>query len=430
MAKVTVQTIRDIKGANLNKAPKKTTSSSGVTHGGNGARRTDNGTQYAGPTNKSYHGPTTIPANGGRPAGPSSSVKLTGSAGSSGSTGTMSGSTGSAGGTSSGSSGSYSYSGSGNADVSGMLQDMYEQQYAAQQEAQQRLSDQLKAQQEEYAAQLRAQQEAQRQAAQNAYNNNMSALESAYAKRLSGLDSNLETTKNQLASSYNNSRTSLGQNEENALREAYINRMMNEKNLRQQLNAQGLTGGASESAIASMLNNYGTSRNNINTTAANNLRELEQTYNGNLASAQQNYNDAVNSANDSNMAYRMQLENDLANNTVSSYENLYNALAGLDSNYTNAMTNLITNQSAANSDLQNIAFKAMLENAMAPTTISVSGSNRTSSSGNGSGTTMAKRVKNMFSNGSTVSDIAKELQTAGYSVDAIEQIFAEAGLNY
>lgn len=223
----------------------------------------------------------------------------------------------------------------------------------------------------------------------------------------------------------------MNQNEENALREAYINRMMNEKNLRQQLNSQGLTGGASESAIASMLNNYGTSRNNINTTAANNLRELEQTYNNNLASAQQSYNDAVNSANDSNMAYRMQLENDLANNTVSSYENLYNALAGLDSNYTNAMTNLITNQSAANSDLQNTAFKAMLQNALAPTSLSVSGSSL-SSSGNktSSGTTMAKRVKNALSNGSTLTDVTQELQAAGYSVEAIEQIFAEAGLTY
>lgn len=173
---------------------------------------------------------------------------------------------------------------------------MYEQQLSQQQSEQQRLSDQLRAQQEAYEAQLRAQQEAQRQAAQNAYNNNMSALESAYAKRMSGLDSNLASTKDQLSSSYGNSRTSLQQNEENALREAYINRMMNEKNLRQQLNAQGLTGGASESAIASMLNNYGTSRNNIQNTAADNLRELEQTYNSNLASAQQKYNDAVNSA--------------------------------------------------------------------------------------------------------------------------------------
>lgn len=421
MAKVTVQTIRDIKGASLNKAPKSTISASGVTHGGNGARRTDgSGTKYAGPTDKSYHGPTDIPANGGRPSGPTSG--LVSSAGET--------SSGASGGYSSGASGSYSYAGNGYSDIAGMLQSMYEQQLAAQRAAQQDLADRLSAMQAQYEAQLRAQQEAQKQAAQNAYNNNLSALENAYAKRISGLDSNYESTKNQLASSYNNSRTTLNQNDESALREAYINRMMNEKNLKQQLNAQGLNGGASESAIASMINNYGTSRNNITTTAANNLRELEQTYNGNMASAQQNYNNAVSSANDSNMAYRMQLENDLANSTVSSYQNLYNALAGLDSNYANAMTNLITNQSAANSDLQNTAFKAMLENAMAPTTLSVSGSRGTSSSGNGSGTTMAKRVKNMLSNGATTTDIAKGLQTAGYSIDAIEQIFAEAGLTY
>ena len=255
------------------------------------------------------------------------------------------------------------------------------------------------------------------------------ALESAYAKRLSGLDSNYASTKDQLASSYGNSRTSLQQNEENALREAYINRMMNEKNLRQQLNAQGLTGGASESAIASMLNNYGTSRNNIQNTAADNLRELEQTYNSNLASAQQKYNDAVHSANDSNMAYRMQLENDLANNTVSSYQDLYNALANMDSTYTNAMSNLINNQSSANADLQNTAFKAMLENAMAPTTLSVSGSSKTSGSGNSSNT-LVKRVKNMRDNGYVAADIASSLAQEGYTIPQIEQMFAEAGIEY
>ena len=198
---------------------------------------------------------------------------------------------------------------------------------------------------------------------------------------------------------------------------------MNEKNLRQQLNAQGLTGGASESAIASMLNNYGTSRNNIQNTAADNLRELEQTYNSNLANALQKYNDAVNSANDSNMAYRMQLANDLANNTVSSYQDLFNAFANMDNNYTNAMSNLINNQSSANADLQNTAFKAMLENAMAPTTLSVSGSSKTSGSN-----TLVERVKILRDNGYTPTDIFNELRD-DYTDEQIAQIFAEAGID-
>lgn len=418
MAKVTVDTIRNIRGASLERAPKKHTSSSSVTHGGGGVRRDNTLGSNTSSSGSPYRGPSDIPANSNRPSGPANWPRTTGSSESSGNT---------SGGYSSSSSGSYSYSTRGDADVNGLYQSIYGQQLSQQQAAQQQLSDQLRAQQEAYEARLREQQEAQRQAAQNAYNNNMSALESAYAKRLSGLDSNYASTKDQLASSYGNSRTSLQQNEENALREAYINRMMNEKNLRQQLNAQGLTGGASESAIASMLNNYGTSRNNIQNTAADNLRELEQTYNSNLASAQQKYNDAVNSANDSNMAYRMQLENDLANNTVSSYQDLYNALANMDSTYTNAMSNLINNQSSANADLQNTAFKAMLENAMAPTTLSVSGSSKTSGSGN-SGNTLVNRVKNLRDNGYTPTDIFNELRD-DYTDEQIAQIFAEAGID-
>lgn len=420
MAKVTVDTIRNIRGASLERAPKKHTSSSSVTHGGGGVRRDNTLGSNTSSSGSHYRGPSDIPANSNRPSGPANWPRTTGSSESSGNT---------SGGYSSSSSGSYSYSTRGDADVNGLYQSIYGQQLSQQQAAQQQLSDQVRAQQEAYEARLREQQEAQRQAAQNAYNNNMSALESAYAKRLSGLDSNYASTKDQLASSYGNSRTSLQQNEENALREAYINRMMNEKNLRQQLNAQGLTGGASESAIASMLNNYGTSRNNIQNTAADNLRELEQTYNSNLASAQQKYNDAVNSANDSNMAYRMQLENDLANNTVSSYQDLYNALANMDSTYTNAMSNLINNQSSANADLQNTAFKAMLENAMAPTTLSVSGSSKTRGSGNSSNT-LVKRVKNMRDNGYVATDIASSLAQEGYTIPQIEQMFAEAGIEY
>ena len=119
------------------------------------------------------------------------------------------------------------------------------------------------------------------------------------------------------------------------------------------------------------------------------------------------------------------MENDLANNTVSSYQDLYNALANMDSTYTNAMSNLINNQSSANADLQNTAFKAMLENAMAPTTLSVSGSSKTSGSN-----TLVKRVKNMRDNGYVAADIASSLAQEGYTIPQIEQMFAEAGIEY
>ena len=254
------------------------------------------------------------------------------------------------------SSANYSASVSGNAsNVNGDLMSMYEQQ-------QNRLAEQLQAQQAYYEQQLRAQQEARQQAAQNAYNSNMSALENAYAKRLAGLDSNLASTKDLLTSSYNNSRDSLNASAEKSLQEAYINRMMNEKSMRNQLNAQGITGGASESVIAGMLNNYANARNNIENNLANNVRTLREAYQKNLASALQNRNDALSAAEDTNLKYKMQLENDLRNNIIGSYNDLYSGLMNADANYYDNMAKLVYNQANNANELQNYAQKLLLNN--------------------------------------------------------------------
>lgn len=68
-----------------------------------------------------------------------------------------------------------------------------------------------------------------------------------------------------------------------ALREAYVNRMLQERNLNQQLTAQGLTGGASETTTASMLNNYSNSRNALERERQSQLGSLLNTYQNNMA---------------------------------------------------------------------------------------------------------------------------------------------------
>lgn len=70
-----------------------------------------------------------------------------------------------------------------------------------------------------------------------------------------------------------------------ALQESYINKMMNEKNLRQNLSAQGLGGGASETTLGSLLNAYNGSRNNIETNRASNIASLMNTLQNNMANA-------------------------------------------------------------------------------------------------------------------------------------------------
>ena len=121
----------------------------------------------------------------------------------------------------------------------------------------------------------------------------LSALESAFGSQLDALAANLESTKKQLLDSYNRSKKNINDDAARSLKQAYINKMISQRNLGQQMSAQGLNGGATETTLAGMQNTYGNARNNINTTTARNLSDLEGNYNTNLAQAIQAYNTAV-----------------------------------------------------------------------------------------------------------------------------------------
>ena len=233
-----------------------------------------------------------------------------------------------------------------------------ELQAAAQAEYERRLRELQEAEERR----LREQEELKRQATQSAYDNNMSALLDAYTKRLAGINENYDTTLNQLRLNFDNSSNALSSDAERALQEAYINRMMNEKSMRNQLNAQGITGGASESVIAGMLNNYANARNNIENNLADNVRTLREAYQKNLASALQNRNDALSAAEDTNLKYKMQLENDLRNNIIGSYNDLYSGLMNADAGYYDNMAKLVYNQANNASEVQNYAQKLLLNN--------------------------------------------------------------------
>lgn len=109
--------------------------------------------------------------------------------------------------------------------------------------------------------QLRAAQEAQRKAREEAYNRSAAQQKTDY-----------EFGQGQL-----NSAT------DSALQQAYINKMMNERTLAQQLAAQGIGGGAAETTTAGLLNNYGSSRNALETERQAQLASLLNTYQNNMA---------------------------------------------------------------------------------------------------------------------------------------------------
>ena len=180
-----------------------------------------------------------------------------------------------------------------------------------------------------------------RDMAQNAYNRGMSNLQNAYNTRVQNLADNLNSTRQQLGQAYDSSARNVNQDADRSLKQAYINRMMNERNLNQQLSSQGLSGGATESTLARLYNNYGNSRNSIEGTRADNLNELNNTYNTNLANALQAYNNALTDAESQRMQYANQLENALSNNQIAAEENYQNALNNSNSAYLSALGNAL-----------------------------------------------------------------------------------------
>ena len=96
--------------------------------------------------------------------------------------------------------------------------------------------------------------------------------EAAYQKAAAAQKENLRFATNQLTDTTND-----------ALKQAYINKMQTLRNLPQQMSAQGLNGGASETTLASMNNNYGNARNQLETERLKQLANLQNTYQNNLA---------------------------------------------------------------------------------------------------------------------------------------------------
>lgn len=149
------------------------------------------------------------------------------------------------------------------------------------------------------AEQLRAAQEAQRK-----------AREEAYQKAAAQQRANYDFSAGQV-----NDATG------KALQEAYINRMLQSKNLQQSLSAQGLNGGVSETTTAGMYNNYNNARNDLETERQSQLANLLNTYQNNMAQLEQQR--ASGAAADLSQ-YQTALQNLTAGNTA----NLISLLQG------------------------------------------------------------------------------------------------------
>lgn len=193
------------------------------------------------------------------------------------------------------------------------------------------------AQQQAAAAALEAQRRA---AAQAAYDRSMAALNNSYNTMQNSLKGNYNSTLGQLEQNYNTGVAGVNKQADNAQQQAYINYMMNKRDMGQQLAAQGLSGGASESALAGMYNNYGNSRNTIDSGRNDSLADLMNDWNTNKASALQAYNSQLAEMAMQKANAVQQLENNLANLIANATTANYDAQFSLSSDYLSKMMDL------------------------------------------------------------------------------------------
>lgn len=161
------------------------------------------------------------------------------------------------------------------------------------------------------------------------YQSLLDSLNTNYADMLNALGLNYADTEALLNGQLNASRSELEDARRRQLQEAYISRMMQEKNLADQLDAYGLTGGASESVMADMRNNYANNRNAVEERVQNSLRDLLMNYLTNVTNARQRYNDSLLNAQNSRVSALNDAANYRSQARANAYEDLYNTLANL-----------------------------------------------------------------------------------------------------
>lgn len=189
----------------------------------------------------------------------------------------------------------------------------------------------------------------------DSYNRQLELLGGSYNTQKSTLDENLERARNNLLNTYKNSRTNQERNAESSLRQAYINNMLQRRNIGQQLSSMGLTGGMTETTLAGMANNYGNQRNDINKALASNLANIETGYNNNvselegnysssLADALSAYNSKLANADSQRLAQLIALENALADSRRDAYSNYMNMRNNYNQDYYDILRSAIADK--------------------------------------------------------------------------------------
>lgn len=124
---------------------------------------------------------------------------------------------------------------------------------------------------------------------QRALQETLANYQRAEQERAAALQRNYDNAVGQLRNAYNSNAQSLKANSDDALRQAYISYMLGQRGLNQQLANNGMTGGATESVLANLYNEYGGNRADIQKGLQNNLAQLQANYQNGLANLGANY---------------------------------------------------------------------------------------------------------------------------------------------
>lgn len=127
---------------------------------------------------------------------------------------------------------------------------------------------------------------------------------------VSGLGNQLKTDQGTTNSQYNNN-----------ARQYYIQNMQAQKSLPAQLANNGLTGGASESAVIRMNNAYGQNLANNESGRATSLNNLQTTYNNNVAEYDRNYKANLSKAYQTSMENQLKYEQEQKKLDIQYYAN-------------------------------------------------------------------------------------------------------------
>ena len=171
----------------------------------------------------------------------------------------------------------------------------------------------------------------------------------AYAQYETDRTKQLNATRSQLDKTLQQNNATTNANYDNSARQAYVQYMQRQRALPSQLQALGVNGGATESGLLNLYNNYGSSH------AAN-----EQQRNADLTTNQQNRDDAYNTAYQAYLADLNEQKQQAISNQINEYNNEITRFSSSVAQYATTKDgykqyqNWINNLAASNDPLKDI----------------------------------------------------------------------------